>query len=147
MAAEHVARIGANIRSAREAAKLTQRELADLIPGKADGNQVSKWERGEHRVSDTTLEHIAHALKVDVSRFLAPAPAEGTPDLMGALNGRGTQSQLDRIEERLDELVALVRDLGPSPAEVLEEPDHHDDEQPQHTAASAKRTRQKASGS
>lgn len=77
MAAEHVVRIGARIREAREREGLTQRELADLIPGKADGNQISKWERGEHRVGDTTLGHIAKALKLDVSNVATGAQGSG----------------------------------------------------------------------
>jgi len=103
MAAEHVARIGARIRQRREELGLTQRELADLIPGKADSNQVSKWERGEHKPGDDTLEHIAKALNVDPSYFHVPEPKPGTPDLMGSLND---SSPLDQINAKLDAIIA-----------------------------------------
>ena len=43
MAAEHVVRMGLRIKARREELGLTQRELAEKIPGKSDGNQVSKW--------------------------------------------------------------------------------------------------------
>ena len=46
MAAEQTARVGAQIRRYREKAGLNQRELAEALPGKTDGTQVSKWERG-----------------------------------------------------------------------------------------------------
>lgn len=105
MAAEHLIRIGARIRKRREEMGLTQRELADQLPGKADGNQVSKWERGQHRVSDDTLEHIGAALEVDPSYFLAPEPKTGTPDLMGDIRGAEDRRQLDRIEKKLDKLL------------------------------------------
>lgn len=107
MAAEHVVRMGARIKARREEVGLTQRELAEKIPGKSDGNQVSKWERGEHRVSDDTLEHIARALDVDAGYFMVAEPVPGSADLVGAL---AEQSQLDRIEAKLDELLDAVRD-------------------------------------
>lgn len=116
MAREHVIRMGERIRDRREERGLTQRELAELIPGKSDGNQVSKWERGEHRVSDDTLEHIARALEVDPSYFLVPAPADTEPaDLMEALKG-AEPSQLDRIETMLAE---LLRRTEPTPGSVI----------------------------
>ena len=110
MAAEHVARMGARMAQRRKELKLTQREVADLIPGKADSNQVSKWERGEHKASDDTLEHIAKALQVDVSYFHVPEPKAGTPDLMGTI--RAGESQLDRVEAKLDRLLAILEQPG-----------------------------------
>jgi len=105
MAAEHVARIGSRIRQRREELGLSQRELAEALPGKSDGNQVSKWELGKHNPSVDTLEAIADVLECDVSYFHVPAPRPGTPDLIGAL---GT-TQLDRIEAKLDELLSRVQ--------------------------------------
>ncbi len=109
MASELQLRIGQRIKARREEQDLTQRELAELIPGKSDGNQVSGWERGEHRPSDATLEHIAFALEVDVSYFMAPEPSSEIPDVMGAL---GDGDRLRRIEHKLDELLDLLRE-GP----------------------------------
>lgn len=139
MAREHVIRMGQRIRERREELALTQRELADAIPGKSDGNQVSKWERGEHRVSDETLPHIARALDVDVSYFHLPAPVEGTGDLMQTLRSSADPSQLDRVETLLGELLVRVQRIEaaiPSGAEALEDelssggrpPERHDDD-------------------
>ena len=109
MAAEHAVLIGARIREARVAAHLTQNELAEKIPGKSDGTQVSKWERGEHRVSDDTLKHIARILKHDVPWFHTTAPNKAeTPDLAQIAG----ESQLDRIERKLDEIRVFMDELS-----------------------------------
>jgi transcriptional regulator with XRE-family HTH domain len=101
MAAEYVARMGARIRERREELGMTQRELADAIPGKADSNQVSKWERGGHRPSDSTLEHIAKALKVTPAYFMvSPATAAGSGDLMEKFSP--ADPRLDRLEAKIN---------------------------------------------
>lgn len=104
MAAEHTALVGARIREAREGAHLTQNELADRLPGKADGTQVSKWERGVHRPGDDTLRQIAGIVGRDLGWFhTRPADKTATPDLSTG------QSQLDRIEQRLDQIISLLQ--------------------------------------
>jgi transcriptional regulator with XRE-family HTH domain len=117
MAAEHTARIGSRIKELREERGMAQRELADLLPGKTDSNQISKWERGVHRPGDDALDQIAAALGVDTSYFLVPAPAAGTADLLGALSPAA--NQLDRIEAKLDAVIThlgLSQPLGEEPA-------------------------------
>lgn len=110
MAAEHVALIGTRIREARIAKGWTQRELGENLPGKSDGTQVSKWERGRNRVSDDTLAHIARLLERDVSWFMVPAPDKSeTPNLTHALNGE--QSQLNRIEDQLKLLTEQIETM------------------------------------
>lgn len=112
--AEQTALIGRRIAEGREAAGMTQAELAAEIPGKSDGTQVSKWERGVHRPSDKTLEHIARIVKRDYVWFLTPDREElETPDLFGA----GEPTQLDRIENKLDRLILL---LTPRPIPAAE---------------------------
>jgi transcriptional regulator with XRE-family HTH domain len=115
MAAEHTVRMGRRIKELRKKAGLTQRELAEAIPGKADGTQVSKWERGKNRPSDDTLEHIAKALGVDVAALHVSAVEPSTPDLMGAL-GTPTTGQLDRIEAML----RVLLDQVPKPDEEID---------------------------
>lgn len=110
MAAEHASLIGARIREARIAAHFTQNELAEKIPGKSDGTQVSKWERGEHRISDDTLKHIARVLKHDVAWFHQSAPDKTqTPDIFAAVPQDATQ--LDRMEAKLNALHGLIEQL------------------------------------
>ena len=62
------ATIAANIRAARDAKGLTQRELARLA-GDVDPLQVSRWERGLHRPSDTNVYELAKALDRDFAWF------------------------------------------------------------------------------
>lgn len=63
-------RVGARIRSAREAKRLSQRELADLIAGPVESNTVSRWERGEIMPSWPYLEAVARALDVTIAWLL-----------------------------------------------------------------------------
>lgn len=109
-------RIGRRIAEAREAAGLTQAELAAKIPGKSDGTQISKWERGVHRPGDDTLEQIAVALEKDVAWFLIKsdeAQATGAPDLMRTLTpGADPSEQLAEISSRLNRLQAVLEELA-----------------------------------
>lgn len=59
--------IGQNIRIARAACKLTQRELAARVD--VDAMLVSKWERGWHRPNDTNLAAIARETKRELAWF------------------------------------------------------------------------------
>lgn len=49
--------LAANIRQARVEAQLTQRQVAERLG--TESSLVSKWERGEHRPTDTNLEALA----------------------------------------------------------------------------------------
>lgn len=115
--AEIKERIGARIKQAREARTRddgrpwTQGDLARALPGTVDAASVSRWETGKVRPSDDTLELIAEALGRDVSYFLAPEVA-GTADLMRVLSN-SDESQLDRIERMLRELLALAKQRDP----------------------------------
>lgn len=113
--AEQTVRIGRRIAEARDEAGLTQAELAAKIPGKADGTQVSKWERGVHRPGDDTLEQIARALDKDLVWFLARDgnPKAAVPDLMGELSAdAGTPERLAEISYRLNRLQAVLEELA-----------------------------------
>jgi transcriptional regulator with XRE-family HTH domain len=52
--------VGANIRAARDAADLTQRQLAERIG--AEGVYISRWERGENSPSPKYLPLLADVL-------------------------------------------------------------------------------------
>jgi transcriptional regulator with XRE-family HTH domain len=53
------------IRNAREAADMTQREVGMRMPRFCDGNQVSRWERGEHAVDHDRLDALILVLRLD----------------------------------------------------------------------------------
>ena len=124
MASQQAARIGQRIRERRleldgrgRDDHMTQRELADKVTdltGRVgiDGNYVSRWERGEHRPNDTTLDAIADALQTSVADLMAgpladrKSPGE-TPDLMAAVNNGETsdlREQLDAIRKDVAEI-------------------------------------------
>lgn len=110
--AEYQERVGRRIRQAREDKGWSQSKLAlEIGPTKKgqprDASTISRYERGKVMPGTDALESIAAALDVDVAYFMASEPKPGTPDLMGNL--RAGESQLDRIESRLDEVLELLR--------------------------------------
>ena len=107
MAAEHVARLGSRIAGRRRELGLTQKQLADQLPGNADSNQVSKWERGAHKPSDDTLEHIARVLQTTVTDLLLDPHV--APDIGALAGASGTgigPTDLQRVEAKIDALLA-----------------------------------------
>lgn len=56
--------IGSRIKAAREAAGLTQQQLADAIPAPGRRQQVCDWETGHRTPRRETLERIAQVLGV-----------------------------------------------------------------------------------
>lgn len=102
MAREYVQRIGARMRERREELGLSQREVADQMPGAVTGNDISRWERGEHKPGDERLEKLAEILQTSVAYFLTDKRESATPDLSNA------PSQLDRIEAAQESLTVEV---------------------------------------
>lgn len=66
--AAFLAAMGLKIRKARKAAKLTQQEVADLIPMHRSG--LSHIEMGKNAPLITTLKRIAEVLNKDVKSLL-----------------------------------------------------------------------------
>jgi len=64
--------IGANIRAAREAKAITQLALGHALGwvGPDAGAQISKFETGDKEPRISTLQRIAEALGVSVSRLM-----------------------------------------------------------------------------
>lgn len=106
MGSEAAQRVGARIREARQEKRLSQKELGNFLPGIVGGDQVSKWERGEHRPHDDTLAALAKVLDVDLAFFLTPTTKGPTPDLMGKAPENGVD-RLAAIERKLDEILDL----------------------------------------
>lgn len=65
--------IGANIRAAREAKAVTQLALAHALGwvGPDAGAQISKFETGDKEPRISTLQRIADALGVTISRLMS----------------------------------------------------------------------------
>jgi transcriptional regulator with XRE-family HTH domain len=64
--------VARNIRAARLAAQLTQRQLADVVG--VETMAVSRWERAWHRPKDEHIMAIAQATGQDVAWFYTDAP-------------------------------------------------------------------------
>lgn len=71
-------RVGTNIRRAREAARLSQEKLSELIP--EDQATVSRWETGRHIPRGEALMRLAGILGVDVVDLYEPLPDEREPN-------------------------------------------------------------------
>jgi transcriptional regulator with XRE-family HTH domain len=63
------ATVARNIRSAREARGLKQRELARLLNEESDAMLVSRWERGANRPSFENLVRLSEVLGHDLAWF------------------------------------------------------------------------------
>lgn len=67
--------VGATIRAARQAAGLSQAQLAEAIA--MDRENYAKIERGTINVTIETLVRIAHGIGLYVQLDLVPPPADG----------------------------------------------------------------------
>jgi len=96
--------IGRRIQQAREDASLTQNELAGLI-GLADGQSISRYERGETEVRTKRIRRIAEVTGKPMSFFIMenqPEPRSVSPT---------TIPYLEQVIERI---------LAGGPAKILE---------------------------
>jgi transcriptional regulator with XRE-family HTH domain len=97
--------LGKTIARRRRELGITQRELADRA-GVREASTVSRWERGERAPND--LEVVARALESTAVEMLAGITQGGQASRRSDDDYR---AQLDRIEGKLDELLAIL--LGP----------------------------------
>lgn len=98
---------GERIRDLREAHAWTQRQLADKL--QVDPKTVHNWEAGKE-LNPTNLRELAELLKVpmDYIRF----GERGVPDLTDMFaSDPEALSQLDRIEERQEQILGELRAL------------------------------------
>lgn len=114
--AEEAALFGGRLRERRKELKLTQRELADRLPGKTEGKDISRYESGRHLPGQDTRVALAAALETTLADLYsgpeADRPAPGpAPDVLDALSPSAPNAaQLDRIEEKLDLLLEALSD-------------------------------------
>ena len=69
---EYRHRFGERLRRRREAAQLTQAQLARKMPGRVEGGQVSRWERGESFPTYANFVALARALGISEEVLLGP---------------------------------------------------------------------------
>ena len=69
-------RVGARIKSARDAKGLSQNALARLIDDEnVSAGYISRWERGEHMPSWANLHKLAAALGVSIGWLVDNTPS------------------------------------------------------------------------
>jgi len=87
--------IGKNIRTAREAAGLSQRRLAEKL-GYESSTTVSYIESGERKVSIVDLEKIARSLDRPISYFIGDVGEQPIPSVRVALRAESGLKDKDR---------------------------------------------------
>lgn len=103
MAAAYLQRMGERLRARRDELGLSRSDVARQLPGKTNENAVYRWEKGQHRPNDDTLEALAGVLKTTVSYFLTDEPEKSaTPDPFGdSINGVGEELGTRQVTRRL----------------------------------------------
>jgi transcriptional regulator with XRE-family HTH domain len=105
MAAEHVRALGERIRLRREELGMTQDEVGRQMQGSVDGQRISKWERGENRPRDESLEDLARVLRTTPEALLLPlANGNATPDPFAGSDVLA--DRFDALERRVMEQLA-----------------------------------------
>jgi transcriptional regulator with XRE-family HTH domain len=94
--------IGQRIAQARNAADLTQQQLAERI-GIETAQTVSRYERGETEVKTKRLRRIAEATGQPLSFFIQIPEEDARP--------AGLEDQLSSLREELAELRDMVAEL------------------------------------
>ena len=90
---------GENLRAARKAAGLSQKELADAVGAKH--NSVSNWEKGQNNPSQPTIEKLCGVLGVSANDLFGSAQAQQDAftyalfDEVGALNDENKQKLIE----------------------------------------------------
>lgn len=117
--AEEAEMIGKRIRERRDELKLTQRQLADALPGKTESKDISRWENGRHLPHPATLAAVAKALDTTVYDLRAgpledrKAPKPGDLDQLNA-----DASELRALDAKLDRVLGQVAELAGTVGEV-----------------------------
>lgn len=90
--------VGQRIKEARDAAGLTQQDLADLVGVVAQ--TISRWERAEIEISARQLRRVAEATRQPLSFFIREVDVATQPDAL-----------LERIQRLEEELLAKLDEI------------------------------------
>ncbi len=103
--------IGGKIREAREAARLTQEELAALMD--CSGNIVSRYEIGNREMRVSSFFKVADALRVSPVA-LAPERYQHSVQLSDGMKGRKADEKSSEAESDINEIVRLLKVISPA---------------------------------
>lgn len=117
--AEEAELIGRRMAERREELGLTQREVAERMPGSTQASDVSRWERGKHRPEP--MPQIAEALETTIADLVSGPLAERKApenndfsDALKASEGSAAENpqtllRLEALQNRLGAELALVK--------------------------------------
>lgn len=110
--AEEAELIGRRMAERREELGLTQREVAERMPGSTQASDISRWERGKHRPEP--MPQIAEALQTTIADLVSGPMAEreqpDDADLSDALKD-AEGSDAAEIDQVLLRMAALRNEL------------------------------------
>jgi transcriptional regulator with XRE-family HTH domain len=112
------AALGARIRAARIAARMSQGDLGAVVG--ISFQQVQKYENGKDRVAASTLQGFAAALGVNPGSFFdgdMPVPVGSIADVKAAIRAADAFQHI-RDPRVLKQLIALARELATPPTAV-----------------------------
>lgn len=113
--------IGGRMTERRKELGLSQRDVADRLPGTTQASDVSRWERGLHRPHGETLAQLAEILETTVADLYAgpladrePAEPSDTPDLATLYEQaeRGSaemREEMKKLADRVESLDEYIR--------------------------------------
>jgi len=117
--AEEAELIGRRMAERRIELGLTQREVAERMPGSTQGSDVSRWARGKH--SPEPMPQIAEALATTIADLVSGPLAEraakeqDAPDLLDKLSEKTSNGQLSALRGEVaqlgDQIAALETTL------------------------------------
>lgn len=114
--------LGARIRAARIAARMSQGALGDAVG--ISFQQVQKYELGRDRVAASTLQGFASALGMHPGSFYGdnmPVPAGSISDMKAAFKAANVLGQI-RDPRVLKQILALAKVLGEADDREVEQP-------------------------
>jgi len=106
-------KLGQRIKKVRKSLGLTQKELAQRIPGKVNYSYIGKIERGQQYPSLKLLERIGKAFSVPLSYFFED---DSFPKSLGLLPSEVKELLRDRKRQ---DLLKMSRGLNPEHLEVV----------------------------
>ncbi len=91
--------IGKRLRQFREARGLTQRQLADKMPGNTNQSIIADWESAEYRLHGQMIIDLCKILKVSSDELLGikdASPIVKDPELLSRLDNLNRLTKRDR---------------------------------------------------
>lgn len=119
--AEEAELFGKRLQLRRKELRLSQRELAERLPGKTEGKDISRYENGHHVPGPDTRAALAAALEMPLSQFYEPiedVERKPTPDPFAASPISELSAAVSELAQRVEQLLAGQTELLSEIAQV-----------------------------